>query len=70
MTVILMQLFLVSCIDWKPIPTDEAMTANFKANEVGFCELLDSLMRLHMKTPLFTAILQVTGIYNWSMTAD
>lgn len=43
---ILMQLFLVSCLDRKPIPTDESMTAHFKANEAAFSELRDSLMTL------------------------
>ena len=46
MTVILMQLFLVSCIQRKPIPTDEEMTVHFLANEAAFCELRDSLLTL------------------------
>ena len=45
-TAILMQLFLVSCIHRQPIPSDEAMTAHFKANEAAFCELRDSLLTL------------------------
>lgn len=44
LTAILMQLFMVSCIDRKPIPTDEAMTAHFKANEATLCELQNSLL--------------------------
>lgn len=43
---ILMQFFLVSCIDRKSIPTDESMIAHFKANEAAFYELRDSLMAL------------------------
>ena len=46
MTVILMQLFLVSCIQRKPIPTDEEMTVHFLANEATFCELRDSILTL------------------------
>lgn len=42
-----MQLFFVSCIHRKPIPTDEYMTAHFNANEAAFCELRDSLLTLH-----------------------
>ena len=45
-TLILMQLFLVSCIQRKPIPTDEEMTVHFLANEATFCELRDSLLSL------------------------
>ncbi|MCH5302317.1 MAG: DUF4948 family protein [Prevotella sp.] len=37
---------LNTCLPRKPIPTDEAMTAHFVANEAAFCELRDSMLTL------------------------